>query len=361
MAGGNFGGGTGTEQDPYLVEDAADLRAVGHNNSQLSLYFKQVRQIDLKGINWTPVSAPFSSSMYPAINYDGDKFTISNMSIKMETTSSSSGQLNSIGLFDDGYDHIKLSNVILTDFSVDVTISGEYWASAELRVGGLAGSAYYLHDCIVKNGKVKVTKKASLPDRDVSVGVLMGGPAGVTSIRRCGVENCEVEVTLVDDPSKDWSYLSAGLFMGRSYLDFIYDCYATGKIRGYASHISGFIGLARSVHLYRCYCAVDITGVTSVREGAVITPMMDIKDKNGYSTNSVQQCYYDADVAKKSYVGLGSPSTTPQMKKQNNFVYWDFNSIWSIKENQTYPFFEVLNKYRLKGIPLPLELRKMRQ
>jgi hypothetical protein len=75
MAGGSMGGGSGTSDDPYKVEDAADL-----NNTRLYIentYFIQVANIDMNvapyntGVGFQPI---FIDGCY-----DGMNFTISNL------------------------------------------------------------------------------------------------------------------------------------------------------------------------------------------------------------------------------------------------------------------------------------------
>ncbi len=88
-----FGGGTGTQQEPWLITSQADLIAlaeflnsgnaetfdaenVGVGNCH-GYYFKQTADIDLTGVTWEPIG--YSGNYYYfAGNYDGDGHTISN-------------------------------------------------------------------------------------------------------------------------------------------------------------------------------------------------------------------------------------------------------------------------------------------
>lgn len=88
----SFGGGTGTQEDPWLITSQGDLIALAEflnsgkaeefdagNNSIGNChgyYFKQTADIDLTGVAWEPIG--YSGSYYFAGNYDGDGHTISN-------------------------------------------------------------------------------------------------------------------------------------------------------------------------------------------------------------------------------------------------------------------------------------------
>lgn len=85
MANGNFGGGNGTIQNPYLIEDALDLNAV-RNGTNYYNHFKLVKDIDMRSYNnsldatgWTPIPE-FRGSI------DGDGFVISNFYINRSAT-----------------------------------------------------------------------------------------------------------------------------------------------------------------------------------------------------------------------------------------------------------------------------------
>ena len=87
-----FSGGTGTQQDPWLITSQADLialaeflnsgnaetfdtEAAGFGNCY-GYYFKQTADIDLAGVSWEPIG--YSGSYYFAGNYDGDGHSITN-------------------------------------------------------------------------------------------------------------------------------------------------------------------------------------------------------------------------------------------------------------------------------------------
>lgn len=93
FAGGyTFGGGTGTQGDPWLItspKDLIDLAEFLNSGNAASYdaqgakigncygyYFKQTADIDLTGVTWEPIG--YSGDYYFAGNYDGDGHIIAN-------------------------------------------------------------------------------------------------------------------------------------------------------------------------------------------------------------------------------------------------------------------------------------------
>ena len=88
----SFSGGTGTQQDPWLIASQADLIALAEflNSGNAATfdtenagvgnchgyYFKQTADIDLTGVTWEPIG--YSGSYYFAGNYDGGGHSITN-------------------------------------------------------------------------------------------------------------------------------------------------------------------------------------------------------------------------------------------------------------------------------------------
>lgn len=76
MANGNFGGGNGTLETPYIVQDGADFNAIRNN---LGAAYRQDRDIDLSAYtDWVPIGT--SASSFSGV-YDGGGFKIQNLNI----------------------------------------------------------------------------------------------------------------------------------------------------------------------------------------------------------------------------------------------------------------------------------------
>ncbi len=75
LAEGNALSGSGTEEDPYLIADADDLKAISNTSSQD--YYKLTANIDLQNEDWTPLPAFYGT-------LDGDGYTISGLNINSD-------------------------------------------------------------------------------------------------------------------------------------------------------------------------------------------------------------------------------------------------------------------------------------
>ena len=74
--GDGFGGGQGTESDPFLIYTAEELAFMAHtvNNGNFEgAYFKLMADLDLAGIEWTPIGQG-SNSSFDYENAGADRF-----------------------------------------------------------------------------------------------------------------------------------------------------------------------------------------------------------------------------------------------------------------------------------------------
>ena len=77
---GRYAGGEGTAESPWLIADAASLRAVrGDLVSNETKYFKMVQDVDISGAEWAPLNNEGSFDKF--IDFDGNGKTIKGMTI----------------------------------------------------------------------------------------------------------------------------------------------------------------------------------------------------------------------------------------------------------------------------------------
>lgn len=128
--------GSGTELDPYLIEDVADFDYFKDmiSDATQGKYFKQTADIDLGSRNLT--SAIVSANFYGI--YDGDSNTIT-----YQATFTTSGQGTSYAIFGGVYGTIKNLNV-----NGNITVSG---GGQDLRCALLCG---YLNDGTIESCNV---------------------------------------------------------------------------------------------------------------------------------------------------------------------------------------------------------------
>ena len=90
---GKFGGGAGTKESPYMIYDAQDLKDIptkapvrqfGSRDAYLAAvptYFKLANDIDLGGVDWTPIDLGMAKEEGKKIDFDGDGKTIKGFNV----------------------------------------------------------------------------------------------------------------------------------------------------------------------------------------------------------------------------------------------------------------------------------------
>ena len=126
--------GSGTEEDPYLIDSAAKLKYLsdqvnaGSSNNYSGKYFKQTINIDLNDNAWTPIGN--SSKSFSGV-YDGDGYYVSGLSISNPTAGYQ-------GLFGKVYGasatHALIKNLV---------VKGSVSAGAYNYIAGVAGYVGY--------------------------------------------------------------------------------------------------------------------------------------------------------------------------------------------------------------------------
>ena len=190
-----FGGGTGTQQDPWLITSQADLIALAEflnsGNAETfdaenagvgnchGYYFKQTADIDLTGVTWEPIG--YSGNYYFAGNYDGDGHTISNATSTGKNDADGCATAGIFGWVAFGSVenlHVKNANFVATGHN-------EY-----SYVGGIAGVCY---GSSIKNCSVVDSSLESRRDNNNNcAGSIVGYSTGGT-FEKCAAENNQVK------------------------------------------------------------------------------------------------------------------------------------------------------------------------
>ena len=190
----SFGGGTGTQEDPWLIASQADLIALAEflnsGNAETfdtenagvgnchGYYFKQTADIDLTGVTWEPIG--YSGSYYFAGNYDGGGHSITN--------AVSTGKVDPDGFATAGIFgwvafgsvenlHVKNANFVAT---------GQNNYS---YVGGIAGVCYgsSIKNCSVENSSLESRRN----NNNNCAGSIVGYSTGGT-FEKCAAENNQI-------------------------------------------------------------------------------------------------------------------------------------------------------------------------
>ncbi|MGI6143621.1 MAG: GLUG motif-containing protein, partial [bacterium] len=240
-----FAGGSGTEDDPYLIATAQQLAQV---NNYLDACFKLIADINLdlapynRGKGWEPIGSgdePFTGS------FDGNGRIIRTLYINREDE-------DCIGLFGVTGLGSSLRSIKLEE----VKIRGRNY------VGGLVGLIYEgnIDDCYV-SGTVRGEKDT-------------GGLVGLAS---CIIRNCYTNCTVggADNAGgiagSNWGTLTgsyaAGQVTGREAVGglvgcnewFVEDTYVCGTVRG-SEQVGGLVGFNNEGHIYNSYATGTVQG-----------------------------------------------------------------------------------------------------
>ena len=192
-------GGSGTQDDPWLISTADDLKALADfiNNGSAEeydadscgvgnfhgYYFKQTADIDLQGIeNWEPIG--YNGGTYFAGNYDGNGHTIRN--------AKSTGKVD-----DDGYATAGVFGWVASGSVTNLHVRNVDFSAIGVNnysyVGGLASIAFAseITNCSVSNSTLHSDRS---PDGNNCAGGLVGYATGST-FSQCAAINNNVSAT----------------------------------------------------------------------------------------------------------------------------------------------------------------------
>ena len=199
--------------------------------------------------------------------------------------------------------------------------------------------AYYVVYCICDVATLTII---SIP-YGYEVGAITGDARNGTIIDNCSVTGGQIIVT-------GGGY--AGGLVGRVYGKpevVITDCTVTGTYTKTSGNYSGGLvgyfsgsGSSKNKSVENSYSSGKVTGTGTTEYGA-------FNGRSGVEYRGTN--YYDAERASvaRAYGTSGAPiglavaypqgKTTADMMKQSTFEGWDFITVWSMADNETYPFF----------------------
>ena len=235
-----FAGGTGTESDPYLIENGAQLAYLAKmvNQKGNSFYNKDYRltaNIDLGGREWTPIGIGYySEDCLFSGTFDGNGHTILNYKITKTNYGSVFGLFGNIS----GYGAtVKDLNVRAFDFEIS-SPNGGY-------IGGLSGK-------IDKHASVEnCTSKGKTKTNQTEGNYFIGGMIGASYDSK--VENCHASGYINDISG------SVGGLVGQASSNSVFErCSADVEIYGGAA-VGGFVGYIWTASFNNCYASGNIT------------------------------------------------------------------------------------------------------
>lgn len=279
---GNYGGGSGSENDPYLISTPQHLKEFNYDIMVNGLdttgkYYRLTADIDFSNYdtdgdpsngNWTPIgtrATPFSGV------FDGQGHIISNLSVLLPSQSYS-------GFF--GY----TTNAVIQNLALnDISVSGSGY------IGGLIG--YQSGGSV---SQVKVSGEV------IGTSSYLGGLIGY-----------------LDNGSVSQSYSLASVTGG-----------------GKTHYVGGLVGYWKSGSISESYSTGSVTRAVNSNSGGLI-------GQRGSSSLTPSNSYWDVETSGKtsSYGGVGL--TTDQMIGEiglKSFVGFDFDDVWRLNK-KFYPSF----------------------
>ncbi|MCK9478700.1 MAG: S-layer homology domain-containing protein [Firmicutes bacterium] len=387
---GDFSGGTGVANDPYLISTEQDLRDMASliNDSETTAdyndkHYSQTQVITLEN-SWGDVIGRTAANAFRG-EYDGGGFLIANL---RWTAAAVTANPYVAGLFGYVMGDAKITgvNIVIAVGGSALTIGGD--SMAALHAGALAANvqgSVKITDCSVSGGAWKIESTLT---RKGGVGVYVGGLIGsIENAAAVSVTGSYSEVnvgfeskTRITGVASNHNYYVGG-FIGRSSVSAenaeISRCYSKGSVSadstviengtagasvyagGFMAQIGGAVSdcysTAETVYGYgsrnsyagafanttfdgstvtRCYSAGTIVDVK--RAGSTATTRADLFIGGGTTVpdpNPVTGCYYGLNVGLYNQLNRHEVLDLPanQLKTQYAFDGFDFDNIWGNK------------------------------
>jgi hypothetical protein len=314
-----YAGGSGTEDDPYLIETAGQFNNLGATPGHWNRHFKLIADIDLGEPNLAAFNI-IGTERTQSFNgvFDGNDHTISNLDL---TTTNS----QNTGLF--GYVGGEIRNLRLVRPVVFAQTS---------NVGALAGylDSGTIADCSVKRADVS---------GDDSVGGLVGTSTGrIINCSSTGYVSGDQWIGgligVVADSTVNSSYsradvtgnINVGGFAGKTSDEsaVVNNCYATGSVVG-NTNVGGLVGQVEQGRAYKSYSTGSVTGNQYV---GGLTGRIRV-------LGNVTHCFWDIETSGQATSAGGTGKTTVEMQSIDTFsnAGWDFWNTWTICEGMNTP------------------------
>ncbi len=330
----SYGGGSGTEEDPYLIYTAEQFNWISLVPGDWDKHFKLMADIDfneLAGTSYSTIgyySIPLHIKPFSGV-FDGNGHTISNFIYNSE-------YIHCIGLFSivDGENaQIKNLGLIAPNISADTERTGAivgwmksgYIAGCYVIDGNVAGD-FVVGGFVGSNGgTITDSYVISITSGTRFVGGLSGSNSGTIS-------NCYAD-SIVSNPVTSSGSSGFGGLVGQND-GLVANCYAKGNVSANREYIGGLVGYNLG-DVRNCYSTGMVSGERGVGGFA------------GTNTGSISTSFWDIETSGQIISAGGIGKTTAEMQTAGTFLDagWDFidemangtEDIWWILEGQDYP------------------------
>jgi|GEM_PF-2672932 len=383
---GEFAGGSGTEEDPYLVATAEHLNNV---RNYKEAHFKQIADIDLdvepwKTDGWSTIGAKYNQFIG---QYDGDGFEINGLFLPYSGYHNSlfgyvgnddqEGVILNLGLLNvyvEGWEYtgalVSLLKGRVESCYATGAVKGKATSFGNESTGGLIGSVY-TDSSLVKDSRFIGTVEGEYANGGLTgsnwgtiINCSSSGTVSITQSFSGGLVGRNGSTGLIINSRSDMDVSSEGSSTGGLVGDnnegIIEYCIAAGSVSSTGSKTGGLVGYNDEGIIRNSYARGSVNGTTY--SGGLIGEQWYGEVENSYSTGAVSgtgsyvggligyksysgvetNCYWDTETSgmSSSYAGTGKTST--EMKTQSTFTDagWDFSTIWTIHagSNDGYPY-----------------------
>lgn len=267
-----FTKGSGTEEDPWLIENAEQLaylaQQVNNGTDYRGKHFRLVSDLDLSVKEWTPIGT--EGNLFWG-GFDGDGHTITGMTI--------TGKENSyVGLFGECRNFTAASSYIKSVTVKGANISGKSFVGAIAGAGANISDCYSIENTIYASrcvggvcgsliGKISGCYNSSSVSGISTAGGIMGSASYEGNVGNGVVQYC-YNIGTVTVSQQD---SSVGGITGASANRYdISNCLNCGKITGNGKNVGGIAGSTDSNYMNfigNCYYNSDLNNA-GVGEGA---------------------------------------------------------------------------------------------
>lgn len=272
-----FSGGMGTADNPFQISTKEDLNNI-RNFLGTSIYFIQTADISFEVDEYF---MPIEDAQHNPFKgkYDGNGYKINNLKIQIDRTSSL--EVPFVGLF------TTIEGAAL----INISLEGINYNTANEPLSSFGGLVGWAENSFIQN----CYATGSITQTGTSVGYgYYGGLVGFSE--QSAISNCYAQVNITTDDAN----ATIGGFVGNNNGG-IENCYSAGQILAANSGINYMGGFAGSSSL-----------------------------------ENLTNCYYDSEIS-SLHDSRGFGYSTEDMKKQDTYRGWNFETIWQISENISYP------------------------
>ena len=268
--GTGFAGGNGSAENPYRILTASQLAYLaqiintGRGNQYTGCYFRLDANLDLGGLEWTPIGSSLSYGGSPAAppsfqgHFDGNGHTVSRF--RLTAQNATSAYLGLFGMILNG----SVQSLGVTDFEINGS------ASQAVYAGGVVG---YAANSVIRSCYAQGAVEITVAEDDASsyVGGLAGRIDGAV-----GICSADVSISVISEQARTSLY--AGGLIGVLTDGDLQNCYATGHLLASATgdlsvvKIGGLVGESLQNAIQNVYATGCIEAISEyeVRAGGLV-------------------------------------------------------------------------------------------